>query len=197
MPLSTSDQAINWQKFVYSIETQIQKPKESRSHVILLVMGTTTKCLIYFELRRTPLKNVNDLNIGTYAVRRFKGFILAVNIQHLVIWTHLGGEESWEFRASEMFGYLFSSYLYPPCALLFIAIPVQRWHDLWNLQGNVQRLRSHRGLRVLQIKHPNLSHYLALFTLEVQRCLKIRKMAPISDVWPIFWKQHSVKINLL
>ena len=105
------------------------------------------------------------------------------------------GEESWEFRACEMFGYLFSSYLYPPCALLFIAIPVQRWHDLWNLQGNVQRLRSHRGLQVLQIKHPNLSHYLALFTLEVQRCLKIRKTAPISDVWPIFWR-HNVKINL-
>ena len=122
---------------------------------------------------------------------------MAVNIQHLVIWTHLGGEESWEFRAREMFGYLFSSYLYPPCALLFIAIPVQRWHDLWNLQGNVQRLRSHRGMQVLQIKHQNLSHYLALFTLEVQRCLKIRKMAAISNVWPIFWKQHNVKINLL
>ena len=167
----------------------------------------TKVCLFYWDSNpkaqrvKIPCHSVSDGHddkmFNLFWTAENSGFVLAVNIQHLVIWTHLGREESWEFRACEMFGYLFSSYLYLPCALLFIAIPVQRWHDLWNLQGNVQRLRSQRGLRVLQIKHPNISHYLALFTLEVQRCLKIRKTAPISDVWPIFWKQHSVKINLL
>ena len=88
--------------------------------------------------------------------------------------------EPWESCAAEMFGYLFPSYLYPPCALLFIAPPLQRWRHLWNLQGNVDRLRSHTE-GVLQIKHPNYSHQLALFALQMHPLSAIMNMAPIRD----------------
>ena len=64
------------------------------------------------------------------------------NIEKDVSYIEFRITESWECCAGEMFGYLFPSYLYPPCALLFIATRLQRWHDLWNLQGNVHRLRS-------------------------------------------------------
>ena len=80
-----------------------------------------------------------------------------------------------------MFGYLFPSYLYPPCALLFIAPPLQRWRHLWNLQGNVDRLRSHTEPGVLQIKHPNYSHQLALFALQMHPLSAIMNMAPIRE----------------